>query len=190
MKSAMSPDPDIAEKLQANRVGGTGKKLKWYLVAGIAALVLHHAKLPRPGQEEMRVAENAQLAASAGMDCVLSWRQAMREPGQPPARIVSLSCRGRGSFANTRLRLLSEGPLHYAPFEKPVPVPASERTNWRENKVLELLREGPNTTEKMCERLNMNDAALRSAVTTLRRKRLIQIVDVVEKERFWGLVEA
>ena len=40
MKSGTGPDPDITEKLQTKHGGGPGKKLKWYLVAGIAAVVV------------------------------------------------------------------------------------------------------------------------------------------------------
>ena len=75
----------------------------------VAAIVVHHAK-ERRGRAS-RVAENPQLAATASLNIILNWK------GTTKGRIVTLEMTGRGPFANRTIRLSSDSPCAYAPFE-------------------------------------------------------------------------
>ncbi|RYG24407.1 AAA family ATPase, partial [bacterium] len=75
---------------------------------GVAIVVVHHAR-ERRGKAS-RVAENPQLAATASLNVVLNWRP------HPRGRLVSLDVTGRGQFANRKLRLLSDGPCSFHPY--------------------------------------------------------------------------
>ncbi len=74
-------------------------------LAGVAGLVVHHAK-ERSGRAH-RVAENPQLAATASQNMVLNWRPC------DEGRIVSLKMKGRGEHANRTLELFSPGVCRY-----------------------------------------------------------------------------
>ncbi len=53
----------------------------------ITGLVLHHAKLPKRGSRKNRVAENAQLSATASLTWVMSYRELTRGVGVPSTSI-------------------------------------------------------------------------------------------------------
>jgi len=153
----------------------------------VTILVLHHTKQPRAGSFDQRVAESAQLAASAGMEMVLASRHATMSPKD---RLVTLVCKGRGDFANRRLQFLSAGPLDYRTIDQPVmpkPKPKITAYLWH---VLKGLRSGPHTADELAEGLKIDPRALRNAITNLRREGFVVSVGKQERASIWALTES
>ncbi|MFY9234448.1 MAG: AAA family ATPase [Fimbriimonadaceae bacterium] len=118
----------------------------------VCALVLHHIS---QYAGNLKVAENAQLSATASMFMLLTCSQIPETPGGGEAnpksnRLISLQCRGRGEFANRRWHFVSRHPLDYeqtTPPEKAVDGESLTPTlNPVEQRIIEVLADGEKLT--------------------------------------------
>lgn len=172
------------------RARKTLKALKVFCTLhNVTTIVLHHSKNPTKFNPNHRVAENDQLAATASMQIVLTTRPSNRE--KENARLITLHCEGRGSFANRTIHLLSTSPSHYEIITESDLLRESKPANFTqlELQLLELLGKQNATSEQLCDALHANPGTLRNAVTRLRARGLITIISKSSNENLYGVCE-
>lgn len=161
---------------------------KFCTESGVTALVLHHSKRPAMGSYDRRVGEHDQLAATAGVEMVLTSRQVLAKPGEDRSRVVTLVCKGRSTKLNRYVHFLSKGPLDFTEIGEVDQAPLPERPAFCEDIVLEALKKQAMTADELFEHLNIHGGTIRNALTRLRRKGLIEVKSMIFKERCWGAV--
>ena len=181
----------------------TLQKLREFCIhEGITAVVLHHTKTSIKNWRVQRVAENAQLSATASMEMVLTKRmltdhEVAAQGGKQKSsedstghRLVTLACRGRGDFANRLIHLVSWAPLEFAsadPNENWEPISKDKPLNTAQQKIMDLLISGSRTSSQLINELQVNEGVCRNAITNLRRKNLVRIVWQNKNIRRYGL---
>lgn len=161
----------------------------------VAVLVLHHIKRDSSSYARARVADNAQLAATASMNIVLS---SCPIPSRHPSemskqrRLITLDCYGRGDFANKPVHLVSDGPLDYHPteVEETPPLRPRPRHEGAKSRVLDLLSEGPMKSWDIISKAQLNEGSVRNALTDLRRNGLVNVIWISKTERLYALADA
>lgn len=213
----------------------------------ITVLVIHHQKRDIHSYRRSRVADNAQLAATASMNIVLSHSSVILGEGprsgskdlrthhsdtsvilsegpvsrskdlrthhhpnsdkrcapdtrnvrarlsgsEVPPRLLTLDCYGRGAFANNTIYLVSKGPLDFRPthVEETSPIVESEHLRNIERDILGVLRNGPRGSARIIEESRLNEGSVRNAITNLRKKGRIKMINVGKNKRIYALNE-
>jgi hypothetical protein len=154
---------------------------------GVSALLLHHI-----GRKSMRVAENAQLAACAGMSMLLTARR------EEEGRIITLRCAGRGDHANRVLHFASRNPLDYESTEPPKPQPKQQRVI--ESEPLKyrvdddivaclVLADGARSASFIAGQLQRNPNSIRNALARLLAKDRVRLVSIESRVKYYSHVK-
>ena len=158
------------------------------------AIVLHHSKQPSRHSQRKRVAESDQLAATASMQIVHSYRDRLGSTSGNDAeceegRLITLDCRGRGQFANRTLHLMSSGPLNFQLVSCTELAQVSEpvQTGYVEATILAYLETGSKSTEDIRTNLPLHQGSISNALTRLRAKGMVTIVGYQGSVRLYGL---
>ena len=160
----------------------------------VTGLVLHHI-----GSGGNRVAENAQLAACAGMSMLYS-----SQPSEE-GRIVRLQTSGRGDFANCTWFFESRGPLSYWPANDLSSVSQWERTaprnSWLvvtaakaqkptlEDEIVGLLTDSPQAlpASDIAGALQRNANSIRNALSRLIHQKRVRWAHTISGTRYYGV---
>ena len=124
------------------------KEFCWH--RGVTALVLHHTKRVRDSRYFRRVADSDQLAATASMDMVLVRDPSSGLNGRP--YLFTLSCRGRGEFANKVWLLESSRILDYQ-IRTEQPTLAAAEPSRVGQAILRALEGGELTIRELCRQI-------------------------------------
>ncbi|MDQ2985588.1 MAG: AAA family ATPase [Armatimonadota bacterium] len=141
-------------------------------VSEVSALVLHHMSTRGP----RKAAESAQLSAIASTIMLLSSTPTPADPDdlESQARIVTVSSRGRGAFANREWHFLSKSPLHYEQCAPPKEFEYLSNTVTHRHfpldaEVLKYVKRGVNcTASQIAADLQHNPQSVRNALLRLR----------------------
>lgn len=150
----------------------------------VACIVLHHSATR--GKE--RVAENAQLSATASMLMLLSSKPAPTEANAK--RLVTLKCCGRGGFANAVWHFASDGPLDYRklPAEAAEPPVEDFRRETLEEKILEVLsKHEAMAASEIAVEVASTPGAVRNAIIRLRGKKKVRLAFVGSGAHYYAL---
>jgi hypothetical protein len=180
----------------------TLRRLKAFCTeSNVTALILHH--LANRGGKA-RVAENAQLSATAGMFMILT---SLPTPLPTPlpcfsgngggagggGRILTLETRGRGSFANRIWTFQSNDPLHYETIDPPTPKPTVKPEpigRQTERRILDTLEgRGMLSISQLAQALQANPHTVRSAVDRLLARGELRVALIGSGTRYFALPE-
>lgn len=149
-------------------------------------LVLHHLTNSGPRyHRNPRVAESAQLAATASMQILLTQYSLKHASPSPPSpsRVVCLECRGRGPV-NRRWRFTSNGPLDYREGD---PDLAPPRTNTKVTAILNAIEIGYQRAIDIIEFTKLRPSTVRNLLASLLANNEITVTKVEDKTRFYAL---
>lgn len=150
----------------------------------VACIVLHHSA--NRGRE--RVAENAQLAATASMFMLLSSSPAPK--GSNAMRTVTLKCSGRGEFSNTIWRFASAGPLDYSNLPAELAEPSADdfRRETLEEKILDVLSKNEAmAASEIAVEVASTPGAVRNAIIRLRGKKKVRLAFIGSGAHYYAL---
>lgn len=179
--------------------------------AEVTTLILHDIR----ERGQARPAESQQLSAIASMFLLLKWRQDLTEraenvppmaksitgDGLPqhiekerledkePSRIIELSYRGRGSFANGTIYLGSNGPLDYAPVNpaRKSPDASMDPRKPVEEAIIAALLKGSKTVSELLPEVPATPSAVKNAVTRLYQSGIIEVRSIDSGVRKYGI---
>jgi len=150
----------------------------------VACIVLHHSATR--GRE--RVAENAQLAATASMFMLLSSSPAPKDSNAK--RRVTLKCSGRGEFSNTIWHFASDGPLDYRKLPAEVAEPPVDdfRHETLEEKILGVLSKNEAmAASEIAVEVASTPGAVRNAIIRLRGKKKVRLAFIGSGAHYYAL---
>lgn len=143
----------------------------------ITGLVLHHLSAAgKADGQTLRVAESAQLAATASMYMLLSVTSNLPQSN----RTIKLESRGRGNSVNQDLYFTSTAPLEYQLTSRPL-----DGLSDRKAKILQALGTETLNASTIIERTDLNPGTARNLMTELLREGLIEVTWIRSGVRFF-----
>ncbi|MBS1723812.1 MAG: AAA family ATPase [Armatimonadetes bacterium] len=166
----------------------------------VTALVLHHVRRPTHLHPRPTVAESAQLRATASMEVVMTSRNDSRglrlsptaKDDHPAPRFVTLFLKGRGTFANRTISLVSTGPLDFQMASEPdIEAEVEPITiGYLERMLLTIIERNPATANEMAAATNHHPNSVRNALARLRTKGLVTAIRKTEDgSRIYSLAD-
>lgn len=154
---------------------------------GCTAVVIHHlTKNVGAGLVRERMADSNQILATASMDILMDSKDE-RDGG----RLITLKCRGRGSFANQNWVVRSRSVTEFELVAHGEGVSAGEESKrvTVSDRVLEMLRQGPNDADTLTGHLEVNYSTVRNALADLVRNGSVTVVGREGPRKLYGLVQ-
>jgi archaellum biogenesis ATPase FlaH len=143
---------------------------------GITVIALHHMKTGTAKDRRPRVAESAQLMATASMSMVMQTEQLATE------RRITLYCSGRGAFANQTLRLFSRNPNHFERDETDFPTLGDQ-----ERQIIVCLSHRMATSAEIASGISGSLGSVRNSLTRLKLKGLVEPIAKDRGETVYAL---
>lgn len=156
----------------------------------VSCVVLHHSSRRASGPSK-KVAESAQLSATASLIWLLRSRPTDYSTGSDEAkRLVTIECQGRGDFANQLMQFSSSGPLNYVYLGAKVqPDPVLPRNTANRRVITELAKKPMTATQLIDAIPGLQPGTIRNTLCNLVKANSLRVVRKRRGARVYGLPE-